>query len=62
MTKFVCDGFRSIRKGTEIDYTIIQSCADAAKVFADRLAKRSGKSYRATVNINSWSSDGKSAQ
>ena len=62
MTKFVCDGFRPIRKNTQIGYTIVQSCSDAASIFADRLARRSGKSYRATVNINSWSADGKSAQ
>jgi hypothetical protein len=62
MTKFVCDGFRSIRKDSEINYRRIENCTDAAKEFADRLAKRSGKRYRATVTINSWSADGKSAQ
>jgi hypothetical protein len=64
MTKFKCDGFgfRSIAKGSETSWGYIESSKDAAQVFADRLARRQGKNYRATVTINSWSADGKSSQ
>ncbi len=62
MIKFKCDGFRSIKKGTEYGFAVIDNSRDAAQVFANRLATRQGKGYRATVQINSWSDDGKLSQ
>ena len=59
MTKFKCNGFRPLPKGEYRGYKIIETSKDAAQVFADRLARREGKGYRATVTINSWSADGK---
>ena len=61
MTKFKCDGFRSLPQGEYRGYRIVENSKDAAQVFADRLARRQGEGYRATVTINSWSADGKSS-
>ena len=54
MAKFTADGFRSIREGAEIDYTVIDNFRDAAQVFANRLARRYGKAHRAVTQKNSW--------
>lgn len=66
MSKFTCHcpdhNFRPIRKGMVIDSKVIESNDDAAKVFADRLARRQGKSYRSMVQLNSWCTYNKSSE
>ena len=52
MAKFSAEGFRSIRKGAEIDYTVIDNFRDAAQVFANRLARRYSRRNRAVIQHN----------
>ena len=58
-TTYHADGQRPIRKSD--DAFGIQNVADAARVFADRLARRTfgRKGYARTIRPDSWTQDGR---
>ena len=56
MTKFKCDGFNAITKGSTSAYGTIDFPDEAAQVFADRLAAKNNCSW-ATVTESSHNRD-----
>lgn len=60
-TTFHCDGFRPIKQDAEIGFSIIETAQDAARVFADRWAKRlyGKKGYCHHVRLDCYAADGR---
>jgi len=60
-TTYTCEGFRPIRQSAD-GFGEIQRPADAALVFANRLARREygRRGYARTIRCDSWAADGSS--